>query len=268
MPRGARQVSRSGVYHIMFRGNERRDIFVNDEDRVRFIQLLAEKSMEEGFSVYAYCLMDNHVHILLSGTHEGLSRLVKRINTSYVYYFNKKYDRVGHLFHDRYKSEAVENDTYLLEAVRYIHNNPIKAGMVGEASDYKWSSYRLYLAPEGQGQAFIDTEYVLGLFSENLQKARKQFIDFTSQKSDLEFIDITKENEKESPTITGEMQAREYIEKVLKKKGLEPGCLRQKGYEDIRNKLILDLRKNSNLSVRQIALVLGINRGMVQRVKV
>ncbi len=108
MPRGARQRSNSRVYHIMFRGNELRDIFIDDEDRNKFLSTFKEKSECENFSVYAYCLMDNNVHFLLSGENEKLRKLVKRINTSYVYYFNKKYERIGICFMTGLKAKLLK----------------------------------------------------------------------------------------------------------------------------------------------------------------
>lgn len=104
--------------------------------------------------------MDNHAHLLVNEGEDEISRIIKRIGTSYVYYFNKKYGRVGHLFQDRFKSEAIEDDSYLLAVVRYIHNNPVKAGIVKNASSYRWSSFNAYIE-EGIPQNFIDRDLVL-----------------------------------------------------------------------------------------------------------
>lgn len=130
----------------MLRGNDKRTIFIDNEDRKRFISTLFEKAAEENIRIYAYCLMSNHVHLLLHEKDANIARLMKRINVSFVYYFNKKYKRVGHLFQDRFKSEIVDNDNYLLAAVRYIHNNPAKAGMVSLPEKYLWSSYNDYIS--------------------------------------------------------------------------------------------------------------------------
>lgn len=107
MPRHSRILSENGIYHVMTRGNERKDLFLDEDDKQRFIETLFAKKEEAGFSVYAYCLMDNHVHLLIKEGPEGLAAAMKRINASYAYYFNQKNRRVGHLFQDRFKSEPV-----------------------------------------------------------------------------------------------------------------------------------------------------------------
>ena len=271
VPRSARTISESNIYHIMFRGNELRDIFIDDEDRNKFLNTLLEKSKAENFSIYAYCLMDNHVHILLSGNHSNLGKLVKRINTSYVYYFNKKYDRLGHLFQDRYKSETVETIAYSLEAVRYIHNNPVKAGITRIPSDYKWSSYNCYIRPQHNNKFNIDIFYILEMFSGDEKKAVENFIKFSNEKDiNLKFIDIVdvdKSDNKKNVKIKGEQAAEEFIKEYLKLKGLKIGCIGLKGYEKITKELIVVLKRDSSLSIRQIAKALKISRGKVQRVK-
>lgn len=266
MPRVARKRSQSGVYHIMFRGNELKDVFIDDEDRSKFLNTLFEKSENENFSIYAFCLMNNHVHILLSGEHQLLGKLIKRINTSYVFFFNKKYDRKGHLFHDRYKSEPVETGEYLLEAVRYIHNNPVKAGMVKEASDYEWSSYNCYTAVGWKKLWCVNHAHILEMFSMDTVKAQKLFIEFSKRSDSEQFIDVGEDNSKEEKIIKGEPASKQYVEDFLKQKGLMLDCISLRGYEDIRYEIILNLRQKSDLSVRQIAYILGVNRGMVQRV--
>jgi len=120
MPRSARVLSETGVYHVMLRGNERKDIFIDDEDKVRFLDMLYAKRERESYYLYSYCLMDNHVHLVLKEANDSISRIMRRITTSYAGYFNRKYKRSGHLFQDRYKSENVESDSYLLTVIRYI----------------------------------------------------------------------------------------------------------------------------------------------------
>ena len=104
MPRVSRKLSRSKVYHVMVRGNERKKIFIDDEDRERFISTIREKNKERKFLVYAFCLMDNHIHLLINEGQDQITKIMQRIGVSYAYYFNKKYKRTGHLFQDRFKS--------------------------------------------------------------------------------------------------------------------------------------------------------------------
>ena len=104
MPRYPRRYSKTGIYHIMLRGNERKDIFVDKQDKKKFIMTVIQKKANEAFKLYAYCIMDNHLHLVIKEQNEPISQIVKKITTSYAYYFNNKYKRVGHLFQDRYRS--------------------------------------------------------------------------------------------------------------------------------------------------------------------
>ncbi len=133
MPRQQRSKSKSGYYHIMIRGNERKNIFLDEQDKSRFVEILNDKKKSVSFYLQAFCLMDNHVHLMISEGVDDIARVMKRITVSYVYYFNKKYKRIGHLFQDRFRSEVVEDDNYVLSLARYIHQNPVKAGIVNQA---------------------------------------------------------------------------------------------------------------------------------------
>jgi len=127
LARVARERSRTGIYHIMLRGINRQTIFEDNQDRVRFLDTLEEYKDICEFVFYGYCLMDNHVHLLIKETKESVSDIIKRICSSYVYWYNAKYKRCGHLFQERFKSEIVETDSYFLTVLRYIHQNPLKA---------------------------------------------------------------------------------------------------------------------------------------------
>ena len=158
MPRHQRTKSASGYYHIMLRGNEKKNIFNSNADKQRFLETMFEKKQANRFYLHAFCLMNNHVHLMISEGVEDVATVMKRINVSYVYYFNNKYKRVGHLFQDRFKSEVVEQDRYLVALVRYIHQNPVKAGIVEKASDYKWSSHNCYLYEDNFYSKMLDID--------------------------------------------------------------------------------------------------------------
>ena len=130
MPRVQRVKGEFSTYHVVQRGNEKKKIFRDDEDKAKFLETLAKAREKYNFLLYAYCLMDNHIHLLVNDNGNDISKLMKSINVSYVSYFNRAYQRCGHLFQDRFKSELVKDDRYLLEVSRYIHNNPVKAKMV------------------------------------------------------------------------------------------------------------------------------------------
>lgn len=145
MSRYARRKSKSGIYHIMLRGINRQDIFEDDEDRQRLLETIKHYKTVSDYEIYGYCLMSNHVHLLLAEKEEPLSLAIKRISSSYVYWYNWKYGRCGHLFQDRFKSEIVEDEGYLLTVLRYIHQNPVKAGLVKDVKEFAWSSHHEYL---------------------------------------------------------------------------------------------------------------------------
>ena len=143
MPRQARYFSESEYYHVMIRGINKQDIFYDDEDRERFLETMQRFSAETDVGIIAWCLMSNHVHLLLK-TEKMPDLFMKKLGCSYVPFFNRKYGRFGHLFQDRYKSEAIRDDKYMLAVIRYIHMNPEKAHIC-KMSEYKWSSYSEYL---------------------------------------------------------------------------------------------------------------------------
>ncbi|GAB6173098.1 transposase [Paradesulfitobacterium aromaticivorans] len=164
MPRKARIWYPGAVYHIMCRGNHRHDIFRDDEDRQVYLTLLRQTKEEHPFFLHAYCLMTNHVHLHIETVETSISLIMKRVNMLYAQYFNNKYNFVGHLFQDRFRSEEVESDGYHLHISKYIHLNPVRAAIVESPAHYPWSSYRIYL---GQKQdSFITTDKVLGYFNE------------------------------------------------------------------------------------------------------
>jgi len=263
MPRQARIYSDTGIYHVMIRGNDKQKIFLEDEDRRRFISTLFEKALEENIDIYAYCLMNNHVHLLLHEEDCNIARLMKRINVSFAYYFNKKYKRVGHLFQDRFKSEIVDNDGYLLAAVRYIHNNPVKAGIVNSPEKYSWSSYNDYIGVKKCNS--LITDKILSLFSENISESIKQFMKFSNLDCDIKFIDFI-EKSNEELRLEQERQAKEALDNILSLKGLNVKDLLVSENRKIRNKIIIYLKEEFELSSRQIATITNISKGTVLKV--
>jgi REP element-mobilizing transposase RayT len=251
----------------MTRGNEGKKIFLDDDDRIRFIEILKDKNKENTFSVYAYCLMDNHVHLVISEGADTISKIMQRINISYAYYFNKKYGRKGHLFQDRFKSEVIESDDYLLAAIRYTHNNPVKAKIVAEPAAYKWSSYHCYIDKDGSGKENVEKDMILEMFSGDKDKALELFINHTENHSEDVFLDY-EEDAEEVKTIFSENSARVFVKNFLKERNKEVESLGFVENRIFRIELVTELKEKSNLSVRQIAGLLGLNRGVVQRTKV
>ena len=158
MPRGARRQSESGIYHVICKGDGGRLLFEDDDDRRCCLDILRRKASEHGVSILAWCLMDNHVHLLVEDVLGGLSLLMHALCTSYARHFNRKTGHVGSVFQGRFTSIPITSDRQLLEAVRYIHENPAKAGLAPAAS-YPWSSYQEYVGTP----SIVNTEAVLTL---------------------------------------------------------------------------------------------------------
>lgn len=145
MARQVRKRSSTGIYHVMIRGINYHTIFEEEEDFKRYLKTLKDYEEKLNYTIYAYCLMDNHVHLLIKEGSEELGKIFQTTGASFVYWYNLKYGRRGYLFQGRYKSEAVESDKYFLSVIRYIHQNPSKAGIIKNIEDYEWSSYREYI---------------------------------------------------------------------------------------------------------------------------
>ena len=175
MARQARQLSSTGIYHVILRGINRQNIFEDDEDKSKFLDILIKYKQICQYSVYAYCLMDNHIHLVIKEGPDPLHRIMKRIGVSFVYWFNWKYHRSGHLFQDRFISTTVDDDSYLLEVIRYIHQNPLKAGLVTALENFAWSSFSDYLGTP----LIADTNFVLQMFSDDIGKAKILFKEFS-----------------------------------------------------------------------------------------
>lgn len=162
MPRKARKLSSCGVYHIMIRGINRMTIFNDDADNLNFLHIL-DFCADENFIIMAYCLMGNHLHLLAKDCNDSLQHMMKAIGVRYVAYYNRRYQRTGPLFQGRYKSQPVTTKGYFLRVLRYIHRNPVAAGMVQDMQDYPWSSYIDYFASRKKPLCHVDTSYALAL---------------------------------------------------------------------------------------------------------
>jgi putative transposase len=264
MSRRAREKSISLMYHVMIRGNERREIFIDDEDRFRFVETMKRYKSEKKFEMYAYCLMNNHVHILLNEKDKSISEIMKSINTSYAMYFNKKYNRIGYLFQNRFKSESIKDDSYFVNVIRYIHNNPVKAGIIRHISDYQWSSYNEYLSSKVDIK-LIDTAVALNFFSHNSNDAIDKFINFNNESDNQKYLDVTEELILPKKFNT-EKDIKAFISNYLNEFGLTLCELKlQKGKikGTLKHELIKLLKTNTNLSCRDIAKLVGANKSTV-----
>ena len=173
MARKPRVEIQGGLYHILSRGNNRQVIFGGDEDYLKMLSLVAETKRKLPFYLYAYCLMPNHLHMLVERREDAISRVMHRVLTGYCMYHNRKYKKVGHVVQGRYKAILCQSDQYLAELVRYIHLNPVRAKMVRKPEAYFYSSHRAYVGLNNE--RLVDTERVLRYFGATKRLARARF---------------------------------------------------------------------------------------------
>lgn len=253
MPRIARKKSNSGIYHIIMRGINRQTIFEDEEDYKRFIQTIQRYKEVCEYKIYAYCLMSNHMHLLIKEGKEPLETVMRRICGSYVFWYNKKYVRVGYLFQDRYKSEPVGVDEYFLTVLRYIFYNPIKAGIVTTIQDYPWTNYIDYIKGNNQ----TESDFVLNIINLDKEKAIKKFIEHINKKSEDKCLDITKK----------QRLTDDEAKKLIKEHCKIDHVIDIQNFDIVhRNLYLKDLKGRYGLSIRQIERVTGINRGVIQRI--
>ena len=204
MTRPLREKSCTGIYHVMLRGVNKQIIFEESGDYRYFIRLLSQsvaptdelgKPSPPRCSIFAYCLMPNHVHLIVQEKNENLSEIVRRVATAYAFFYNKKYERCGHLFQDRFKSEPVNDFAYFVTLLRYVHQNPVAGGLCRQVADYAWSSWVEFTTQRGQAPLCpvcdvpavlrrIPMEELQALVNEPLSKTA-QILDFDKRRGSV-----------------------------------------------------------------------------------
>jgi len=250
MPRTAREKSETGIYHVIVRGINRQAIFLDDEDREKYLNKLKRITEETMSEILGYCLMSNHIHVIIREGEAGISLLMKRLGTSYAYWYNQKYQRTGHVFQDRFKSENIEDDRYLLTVVRYVHLNPVKAGIVNKPQDYIWSSCRAYYGYLECLPDLTKVSLVLSLFASQREIAIKALRAFEIEDNKdhcLEDDGILKLNEN---------TALHLITEKLKECSIS--SLKQMPRNERRD-AIRQLKNIEGLTIRQIVRITGLS---------
>lgn len=179
MARQLRIEYEGAFYHITSRGNQREQIFWDNKDREKFKSILIRTKERYGFLLHSYVLMNNHYHLLIETPYANIKQIMQNINTSYTVYINKRHKRTGHLLQGRYKAFIIDKESYLLELGRYIHQNPVRAGIVTRPEDYKWSSYREYINRSNK-EGLTDTTDTLYTFSKKQAIAAKKYQEFVN----------------------------------------------------------------------------------------
>jgi REP element-mobilizing transposase RayT len=231
----------------MLRGVNSQTIFEDEEDNLKFLECLGACKEISGFVLYAYCLMGNHIHLLLEERREKLATIFERINTRYAVWFNRKYGRVGYLFQSRFKSEPVDDDLYFFTLLRYIYNNPVKAGLAKTPQEYYWSSRSLL----GFKSDLIDHER---LFKKITPAA---LLEFLSQKPDDNERFLEPEDRKRA--IPSDREVSELIKQLT---GLRGAVQLQNLPREIQDDILKKL-KIENAGVRQLSRITGINKNRI-----
>lgn len=170
-----------GIYHVIQRGNNKDFIFQEDKDKGFFIKQLKDFKKGMGYKVFGFALMNNHYHIILQILGLPLNEIMHRINSKYSKYYNYKYERVGHVFQGRYAALFVQDENYLLSLLRYVHYNPVKARIVDNVIDYKWTSDYYYRSNLRNG--FVDIDIILNMLSSERTKSIASYIEYMNQES-------------------------------------------------------------------------------------
>ena len=253
--RTTRKQSESGIYHVVTRGVGRQLIFEDDKDRAFFLELLAQAASDSGCTLYAWCLMTNHVHLLLKASPAELSSFTRAVFGRYAQYFNNRHDRVGHLFQERFWSEPVDGDEYFLAALRYVHQNPERSN-ISKTTCYYWSSYSEYTSytRKGKQKALCDTDFALEMLGG--VEAFVRFHGAIDEKS--HFIDV------DNPSGSVRSMSNEAVVQLVKSVSGFDNLYEIKSLDrSARNKVLRKLR-DAGLSIRQIERLTGIGRGIIQ----
>lgn len=259
MARKSRQYGKSGIYHIIIRGNNQQNIFLDDEDRNFILNRIEKFTSQLKIDVYAYCIMNNHVHLLIGNGNKNMSKFMLKLNTSYARKFNIKYERTGHVFQGRYLSKPIERDEELKIVLRYILKNPDKA-KIAKYDNYIWNSFSEIKNYEQKFEKLDDkisrkkgikikSKIIIDLFG-----CRNSFLNYMNQ------TDNDNVMEYEGKIRFNDEHCREIIQKILELDNLEN--LKFIDIKDLKEKI--HMIKNNGISINQISRITGISRKIIR----
>lgn len=267
----------NAIYHVIARGNNREEIFLDAEDKDKYLELLDKYKQKYGFELFAYVLMDNHVHLLICIDQIPISKIMQGIQQTYTQYYNKRYRHVGHVFQQRYKAFLCNCDSYLLSLVCYIHQNPCRAKL-SNGLDYKWSSHTDYISEHGN---FTNPIFVLQMFNNDMAKAVKQYRDLIYQEQKETLISqvnrIEQQGNVDSPLkkneqqlfTKGELMFEQISESIALDKGVSIeqllGKCRVRKVAEARNVLIYQIVESKLYTKAELAKKLNIDPAVVTR---
>lgn len=237
----------------MVRGVGKMEIFPLDTDKLIYLDHIGKVKKEMGFALLAYCLMGNHAHLLIRDERDGLSLAMKRIGIRYAQHFNKSYGRVGHVFQGRFKSQVIESLRQCLVCARYIHNNPVKAGIVPSAEHYPWSSYNAYIS--SRKTPLVERELILSEYSADPNVARQELTRFT-QALDREMYSFPEDEVRPC--------AVDQVRDLFRLENVTPTAFKQLNRKK-RSELVTAIKKETAASLRDLEEVLGVSKSSLAR---
>ena len=224
MPRTFRFKSEEAIYHIMCKSITEVDLFKDTEDKKKYLLLIKKYKILYNFKLYGYCLMDNHLHLIIDANGADISKIMHGINFSYAMYFNKKHKREGHLFRDRFKSIIVTNERYLMTLSLYTHNNPTDISQYKDCPEkYAFSSLSIFLGKGRDSFKLVDYRFIMSLFGNNLKSARKNYYNLIFRcnkerlKQEIEFEDEKTEYRSERKILVRNFKSEDIIEFIASK---------------------------------------------------
>jgi len=273
--RTRRGESSTGYYHIMNRGINGLYLFNDKFEKEKLLNIMVEEKENIELKIVAYCIMDNHFHFLIKAEKENLMMYMKKIGIRYAMYYNRKEKRRGSVFQDRFKSEVIEDEEYLLSAIKYIHNNPVKANMVEDFTKYNWSSANQYIRRflkiennrckennfDNHNIKEIGVDIEVFKWVEERYGNKEEFIKNHLEEDFYVHLDISEDMEKERLD-----KAQNIICRVFEEKGLEEMPSGSEGKE-IKKEICLELIKNTKLSAREIGELLNMSQKQVGKEK-
>ena len=280
MPRKPRIEYPGACYHVMCRGNNGENVLGYSDDKKLYLYLLEKYKERYCFKIYAYCIMDNHVHLLIETGNTPLSKIMQGIQQSYTQTYNKKYDRTGHAFQQRYKAILCDSDSYLLKLVKYIHRNPIEAWK-DEGLNYKWSSHGDYLSINKK--SLVEVEFVLSILERDIKIGLKEYkrfmeldegeIDINNFHVDEEELYLTLEKFKERNKVSSApaIDLEDIIKGVCIRAGLSIDEIKKrskiKKYVTARNTIVLFADKYSQAPNTLISKKLNLSQSTISWIK-
>ena len=269
MARKPRVHYEGALYHVIVRGNNRSYIFRNKDNKETYKKIIAKYKKRYRFKLYAYCIMDNHAHLLIEVADIPISKSMQGIQQVFTQNYNRKNNTTGHIFEQRYKSFLCDKETYLLSLIRYIHQNPVRANLT-DALNYQWSSHREYIG----NSELADVNFPLSLFSTHKKKAIKRYLTFMDEMETKGIESMNKEEDKKaeaknvkgSPKVASDTLIK-IIEEVTKIEMEKiKGNSKSKRISDIRKLYIKKLKKYSNITNKEIADLLKVGDSTVTNV--